>query len=32
LYALDVSNHPHLGDGHDFLRVGLDAALGDYVS
>ena len=31
LYALDISDRSHLGDGRDLFGVGLDAALGDYV-
>jgi hypothetical protein len=29
LYAFQVLDGPHVGDGRDFLRVGLDAPLGD---
>ena len=31
-HALDVAYGAHVGDGHDFFRVGLDAALGHNVS
>jgi hypothetical protein len=29
LYSFQVFDRPHVGDGRDFLRVGLDAPLGD---
>jgi hypothetical protein len=29
LYTFQVFDGPHVGDGRDFLRVGLDAPLGD---
>ena len=32
LYALDVAYRAHVGDGHDFFGVGLDAVLGHDVS
>ena len=32
LYALDVAYRAHVGDGHDFFGVGLDATFGHDVS
>ena len=32
LYAFDVVYRAHVGDGHDFFRVGLNAAFGHDVS
>ena len=32
LYALGIAYRAHVGDGHDFLGVGLDAAFGHDVS
>jgi hypothetical protein len=29
MYGFQVLDGPHVGDGRDFLRVGLDAPLGD---
>jgi hypothetical protein len=29
LYSFQIFDRPHVGDGRDFLRVGLDAPLGD---
>jgi hypothetical protein len=29
MYSFQVLDRPHVGDGRDFLRVGLDALLGD---
>ena len=29
LYSFQVLDRPHVGDGRDFLQVGLDAPFGD---
>ena len=32
MYALDIAYGAHIGDGHDFFGVGLDAVFGHDVS